>query len=364
MNARVHETPSWWHEVEAAPYAHDLFHLLRRLDAHAAPYPRLGQAWSPSDEPVRIGQQPSLAFAPASVASAHASDEQLLHVSIYGFGLFGPNGPLPLHLTEFARNRARNHDDPTLCAFADLFHHRLTLLFYRAWADAQPTVSADRDGHSFFDRHVACLAHLGLASLPQGHTPGPHALYGMTGRLVRNVRDAHGLQRILAASLHMPVRIVEWIPQWIALEGRDRVILGPTAPGARLGAGAMIGAAVRDASSKFEIRVGPLTLEQFHTLLPGTITMKKLAAWVRAYIGREFAWDLRLALANDAIVPIRLGDATPLGWGSWLGARSGAADATHRGESCADNFVYSPEHVLAASAARRGGPHSTAGVSP
>ncbi|MCG5077024.1 type VI secretion system baseplate subunit TssG [Paraburkholderia tagetis] len=367
MNARAYETPSWWHEVEAAPYAHDLFHLLRRLDAQAAPHPRLGRAWSPSDEPVRIGQQPSLAFAPASVASANsnagAGDEPLPHLSIHGFGLFGPNGPLPLHLTEFARNRLRNHDDPVLCAFADLFHHRLTLLFYRAWADAQPTVSADRNGHSSFDHYVACLAHLGLASLPHGQTPSPHALYGMTGRLVRKARDAHGLQQILAAWLGMPVRVVEWVPQWITLERRDRVVLGPAAPGARLGEGAMIGAAVRDASSKFEIRVGQLTLEQFRALLPGTPTMHELAAWVRAYVGCEFAWDVRLVLANDAIVPISLGDTTPLGWGSWLGARASAPD-TAQGESCADDFVYSPEHVLAAGAPRRGRPHPVADASP
>ncbi|MFX1762477.1 type VI secretion system baseplate subunit TssG [Paraburkholderia sp. A1RI-2L] len=364
MNRPTFDTPSWWHEVEAAPYAHDLFQLLRRLDAQCAPHPRLGHAWSPREEPVRIGQQPSLAFAPATVASAHASDGQLPHLSILGFGLFGPNGPLPLHLTEFARNRLRNHDDPVLCAFADLFHHRLALLFYRAWADAQPTVSADRDGHSSFDRYVACLAHIGLASLPHGHMPGPHALYGMTGRLVRKSRDAHGLQQMLGAWLGMPVRVVEWVPQWIALEQGDRVTLGPAAPGARLGGGAMIGAAVRDASSKFEIRVGQLTLEQFRALLPGTATMKELAAWVRAYVGREFAWDLRLVLANDTIAPISLGDTTPLGWGSWLGARASATDTAHSDESCADDFVYSPEHALAARATRRGKPHSASGVAP
>ena len=40
------------------------------------------------------------------------------------FGLLGPNGPLPLHLTEYARDRLRNSDDPTMARFLDLFHHR------------------------------------------------------------------------------------------------------------------------------------------------------------------------------------------------------------------------------------------------
>jgi type VI secretion system protein ImpH len=356
MNTSTSAVPSWWHEVEAAPHAHDLFQVLRKLDARAAPHPRLGRAWHPAGEPVRIGQQPSLAFAPAALAHASATEAGLPELSIYSFGLFGPNGPLPLHLTEYARNRARNHDDPTLCAFIDLFHHRLTLLFYRAWAEAQPTVSADRGGDSPFDRYMACLANVGLASLPASHPVSAHALYGMAGRLVRRTRDVHGLHCILAQRLQLPVRILEWVPQWLVLDPRDRASLDASAPGARLGAGATIGVAARDAASKFEILLGPLTLEQFRTLLPGSQTMHELVAWVRAYVGREFAWDLRLEIANEAIAPLRLGDPVPLGWGSWLGTRSdeniGAPATAPSVSGCSDEFAYSPEHVLAARKAR------------
>ena len=60
------------------------------------------------------------------------------------FGLFGPNGPLPLHITEYARERLRHAGDPTLSRFLDVFHHRFLALFYRAWAQAQPHVNRDR----------------------------------------------------------------------------------------------------------------------------------------------------------------------------------------------------------------------------
>ena len=33
----------------------------------------------------------------------------------------GPNGPLPLHYTELARNRTESRRDPTLTRFSDLF---------------------------------------------------------------------------------------------------------------------------------------------------------------------------------------------------------------------------------------------------
>src|SRR6478609_2460492 len=59
-------------------------------------------------------------------------------------GMFGPQGPLPLHLTEYARDRIINSADPTFARFLDIFHHRMLSLVYRAWADAQPTVQFDR----------------------------------------------------------------------------------------------------------------------------------------------------------------------------------------------------------------------------
>ena len=66
------------------------------------------------------------------------------------FGLFGPHGPMPMHVTELARERLRAHQDPTLARFSDIFHHRLLALFYRSWAQNQPTVQHDRPKNDRF----------------------------------------------------------------------------------------------------------------------------------------------------------------------------------------------------------------------
>ena len=55
------------------------------------------------------------------------------------FGLFGANGPLPLHLTEYAYGRQLQAGDPSFARFADIIHHRFLGLFHRAWAQAQLT---------------------------------------------------------------------------------------------------------------------------------------------------------------------------------------------------------------------------------
>ena len=52
-------------------------------------------------------------------------DRMLVHF----FGLFGPDGPLPLHLTEHARDRRRHHQDPHFLRFADMSQEASDALF-------------------------------------------------------------------------------------------------------------------------------------------------------------------------------------------------------------------------------------------
>ncbi|WP_144138488.1 type VI secretion system baseplate subunit TssG [Paraburkholderia sp. BCC1884] len=327
----------FWQQVSNTPHAFDLYVLLRWLDARAGMPVRLGRATHPGDEPLRIGQQASLAFAPATLASAApGQDGAPARVSIYSFGLFGPNGPLPLHLTEYAYDRLHHHGDSTLSAFADLFHHRLILLFYRAWADAQPTVSLDGGPGARFDAYIASLIHAGLPSQLKSNGIAAHASYYMAGHLVRQTRNPVGLQHILCAFLGVPVEIVEFVPHWIPVGPRQRTRLRTSSNGTGLGCGAMLGKAVRDVQSKFELRVGPLSREQYRDLLPDTRRSRQVVEWVRHYAGIEWAWDMRLVMSASQVHGNSLGPGQPLGWGSWLGTRHGTGGD-------ADEFVYQPE---------------------
>ena len=128
-----------------APYRYDFYQTLRRLEClydaeaalgpGAAPGRRAGAARPGSGAVVRAGA--------AGVVRAGAGGRPP-RLQVRLFGLLGPNGPLPLHLTEYARERLRHAGDPTLSRFLDLFHHRFLALFYRAWAQAQPHVNRDR----------------------------------------------------------------------------------------------------------------------------------------------------------------------------------------------------------------------------
>ena len=126
--------------LASAPFEFDFFTGVSecwRL-RHVQDMPRVGESISPRQDPVRFGQNPSLAFAPATLESfSPATDGLPARLQVYFLGLFGPNGPLPFHLTEFAHERLHAHRDPSLTRFLDVFHHRMLSLFYRAWANSR-----------------------------------------------------------------------------------------------------------------------------------------------------------------------------------------------------------------------------------
>ncbi|WP_084225764.1 type VI secretion system baseplate subunit TssG [Paraburkholderia sacchari] len=350
---------AFWQRLRAAPAEHDLFCLLRWIDALSNAPARLGAAQHPGTEPVRLGQIPSLSFAPSMVSGiADAPGEPAPpRVLVQGFGLFGPNGPLPQHMTEYAFERAHSVGDASMSAFADVFHHRLLVLFYRAWADAQPVVGLDRPGASHFDGYVASLigARATEPALPARETsgrPGRHAKYFHAGHWVRQTRNPEGLAQMLCHDFGVPVRIVEHVVRWVALDARQRSAIGargtPGAAGgsgatskrgvaqggrpgrgtrAALGEGAVLGRAVRDAQGSFRIVLGPLPLARYQSFLPGGADAARLVHWVREYVGAEFDWDLQLELAAPEVPRAAPGGAGRLGFSTWIGQRVGEQPA-------------------------------------
>ena len=325
---RSAEIEAMFRSVSETPYSFDLWHLLRWIDAQHPDAPPLGRAPVPRLEALRIGQEPSLAFAPAQIHACDPVGEGgHPRLTILGFGLFGPNGPLPIHLTEYARERLRAHGDRTLVRFCDLIHHRFTLFFYRAWADNQATVSLDRPGNENFSRYLSSLIHLGDDTLRNRDAVPDHAKIFGAGHLVRETRNAEGLQRLLETFFRARVEVEQWVYHWLVLAPGQRTRLGGGRPSEQLGVGAVAGASVPDAQGKFRLRVGPLSLGDYELHLPGGRWFAQMLAWLRTYLGMEFAWDVRLVLNHDEAPSARLGASSRLGWTTWLGTRTRRDDA-------------------------------------
>ncbi len=87
------------------------------------------------------------------------------------FGLTGTQGVLPLCYTEWMI-AGRAAKDTTLAAFFDLFNHRLTSLFYRAW-----------------EKHAAPVLYELAAARNQQPDPFTHYLFDLIGIGTAGLRD-------------------------------------------------------------------------------------------------------------------------------------------------------------------------------
>jgi type VI secretion system protein ImpH len=164
----------------------------------------------------------------------------------------------------------------------------------------------------------------------------------MAGHLVRQTRNPEGLIQILKLYFDVPVRVDEFVSDWVMIDERQVSRIGITGRNHRLGGGATIGLAVRDAQSKFRLELGPLSQEEFREFLPGSKRLQQVVDWVRQYVGIEFAWDLRLVLKKQDAHGMRLNSNQRLGWGSWLGTRLSDTDA--------GDMVFQPEALFSRSA--------------
>jgi type VI secretion system protein ImpH len=246
-------------------------------------------------------------------------------------GLFGPMGPLPLHLTEYARDRLRNHGDATFARFADVFHHRMLLLFYRAWAQAQPAVQADRRDDAFA-KWVSALFGQGPAALRDADSVADAAKRHVSGHLARPTRNPESIAKVLRQYFSVPIRVEPYVGHWMALRPDDRSRLGG-AGGRRtaaLGVSAVAGGKVWDRQYKLRLHIGPLTHAQYGLFLPGQKSLIELRDWMRQLVGFEMLWDVRLVLKGGEVPKLAAGkgDAktlpsptTALGWDTWLGRR-------------------------------------------
>ena len=311
MMATPSSYAAWLQRLGEQPYRFNFYHSLRKIEASHPHLPRLGEAKRPADEPVRVAQPADLTFAPSAIHSLQMAANGVPRLQQRIFGLLGPNGPLPVHLTELTRERIKHHADPTLQRFLDTFTHRFALMFYRAWAQAQPTLGLDRPGDDPFARRLGTLAGLAHGGATDPDAVGERAKLHFIGRLARQVRDADGLRAWCRSEFDVPLAIEEWRGHWLLLDREERTRLGSGrrsafAAGLGLGQGAVLGAAAWDVQHKFRIVIGPLSLASYQHFLPGGRDLPRLQAMVRQWLGLELEWDLNLILAGAEVPAIQL----------------------------------------------------------
>lgn len=305
----------------------DFYQAMRLIETAHPHRPRIGASLRPRDDAVRFGQDPSLSFEPGAVRGfTPATAAARARLALNFIGLLGPNGPLPLHLTEYVRDRARNHADPTLIAFLDIFHHRMASLFYRARASADPAVSLDRPDSDRFADYVGSLFGAGTPALRGRDDIGDFAKLHFAGLMANARRPAAGLVTILRAYFKLPVELEQFVGHWMRIPADGQTRIGMHDRGNRLGASSVLGTRVWDRQHKFRLVIGPLDYADYQRMLPGGASLRRVADWVRSYAGLVLDWDVRVVLKQPDVPPLKLG-ARRLGWTTYLASGPAACDA-------------------------------------
>lgn len=326
------------------PFEYDFFAALRLLQSCFRNQPRIGYSSSPAQDPVRFAQSPAMDFAPATLEAFRSKDggRPPMMYSRH-FGLFGPNGPLPLCLTEYARERILHHGDVTFTAFCNVFHHRLISFFFRAWADAQKATDFDRTENEHWSHFIGSLIGVGMDSLLGCNSVPDHAKLYFAGRLVQQNRNAEGLAAVIEDFFGVHTEVQSFVGRWLTLGGERNgkrsdytCRLGESPQTGKLGSTLIIGSRVWTCQLHFRLRMGAMKLAELERLLPTGKSFKRLCDWIRQYAGQELTWDAQLVLLKDEVPKVQLGKAGRLGWTTWLKTKPFNKDA--------EDLVLSPRN--------------------
>jgi type VI secretion system protein ImpH len=229
--------------------------------------------------------------------------------------------------------------DFALRDFLDLFNHRITSLFYRAWQKyrfpftyEQSYWSSTEEPEDVLTRCLYCLLGLGTDGLRGRLAFDDEALLFYAGHFAHYPRSAPSLERLLADYFELPLQVRQFHGQWLYLseESQSSLPCGhwPEGLNAQLGRDVIVGQRVWDVEGKFRVRVGPLGYAGFRRLMPSGDVLQALSQMIRTYAGPQFDFDTQVVLKATEVPCCRLGgdggDPSRLGWNTWI--LSAAAD--------------------------------------
>lgn len=278
---------------------------------------RFGSTKTPDNDPVLLGQTVHLHFAPSSIdklRKAKGKDR----LDVFFFGLSGPNGPLPSHLTERIFKQIKEQRNTTTIDFLNIFHHRLLSLYYRAWANKEPVVQYDLDKKNPFTTYIGSMAGYGLSALQNRDSLPDHAKLKFAAFLGGKIRHTDGLQQLIESIFEVKTQIKEFVGEWMKIPKQHHCILNESYYAKRLGRSSTLGKFSWQCQYKFKVFLGPLDIKDYESFLPGTIKIKQLNDAIRNYVGLELAWEIIPVLKKREVPRSKLGQYGRLGWTCWL----------------------------------------------
>ena len=325
----------------------DFYEVLRQLEQ---PGKRFGRSGGAMTDPARLGQAIRLAFATSDIEALELSEDgSAPRVSVNAVGLFGPEGPMPLHMTKWMMDRASNRwfagdhsgatSDRAFLDFANVLQHRMIGFYWRAWADRRPEVQHVHDAGGSVGAMMRALAGIGLVD-DDANGSDPKAKLRHATSLFQRTESPRRLVEYLSTEIGHPTELIEFIGVWNAIPEHLQTRLGLGA--SRLSDNAVVGARFFDRSNRTEIRIGPLTLDDYMAFIDDHGKQRALKSALRFVSGGAMQFDVRLLLSADA-VPEPVVRGARLGQSLWLQSD----DANPRGDFVFRDFTADAREMAA-----------------
>jgi type VI secretion system protein ImpH len=275
----------------------------------------------PASDIAKVRFQDAPAGSNLEVPKERSSEIPITEMTVNLMGLAGALGPLDMPTTELIIEQAAKKDT-ALKDFLDIFNHRLISLLYRIRKMHRIGLEDEPPGQDKISKYLFSLIGLGTDGLMGRMLVRDRSLLHYAGLLSQQPRSIVGLEAILSDYFKIKVKAYQFVGDWYDLDEAQWTRIGEeSGQNQVLGQGAVVvGTRVWDQQAKIEIRLGPLTYQQFLNFIPTGWGYRALCDLTRFYLGDTLDVSFRLVLKGEEIPPPMLGmtDEPVLGWTSWL----------------------------------------------
>lgn len=279
---------------------------------------------------IRVRPDLSLGFPAADVARVEegGGNGPDFRVTATFLGLYGASSPLPTFYTEDLLEEA-SEDRSAARDFLDVINGRLYELLFRCWGKYRMFLQVAEEGNPRELEKLFCLVGLGEEGL-RDDAPEPYSLLRYAGLFSQFPRSALGLETLLQDALGgTPVEVVPCLGRMVTIPPDQRMNVGTS--GCILGEDGFLGEEIEDRMGKFRLRIGPLPIGRFRSLLPGLPDHERLAFLARLYLIDPLEYDIELLMKEEEARTVCLGSTnwSTLGLDTWIfsGERMGEANA-------------------------------------
>jgi type VI secretion system protein ImpH len=326
---------------------------------------RIGGSSALRDEAIWFRHSVSFGFQPNDISAIRwvtvpdpegLADRGRFEVTTCVLGLSGADSPLPLyHVEELL---LETEEAELQAAFLDLFHNRLTALFYRARSKYSPSREYLRGGADPLSARILAAAGFdpGTEATPReirrSELLGLAALMATGGGTARSIENS--LRALLATELDgSPIALHQMTGGWIEFDEEQRTKLGKN--NSSLAVSWILGTRVRHPAHQARVSVGPMAPDKARAFTPGGASFERTQKLMESLCRDPIAVEIEVLIDQNAYPPffLRAKGGRVLGENVFLSSRRRTGGVLRR--------VYDLDEAAAAKKAGKAPPRPAGG---